>query len=85
MPKRSRRGVVRAAFVYRDFRYLAGSLTVSQVGGMALADPAGVEADAGRQGDRRAGSVHHHPVVAAVERRGARRCLLAVSRSQLRS
>ena len=32
MPKRSRRGVVRAAFVHRDFRYLAGSLTVSQVG-----------------------------------------------------
>jgi MFS family permease len=32
MPEPSRRGVVRAAFVHRDFRYLAGSLTVSQVG-----------------------------------------------------
>ena len=32
MPKPERRGVVRAAFASRDFRYLAASLTVSQVG-----------------------------------------------------
>ena len=32
MDQRNRRGVVRAAFASRDFRYLAGSLTVSQVG-----------------------------------------------------
>jgi CRP-like cAMP-binding protein/predicted MFS family arabinose efflux permease len=32
MPKPARRGVVRAAFASRDFRYLAASLTVSQVG-----------------------------------------------------
>jgi CRP-like cAMP-binding protein/predicted MFS family arabinose efflux permease len=32
MSKPSRRGVIRAAFAHRDFRYLAGSLTVSQVG-----------------------------------------------------
>ena len=32
MPNPARRGVVRAAFASRDFRYLAGSLTVSQVG-----------------------------------------------------
>jgi CRP-like cAMP-binding protein/predicted MFS family arabinose efflux permease len=32
MPKPAGRGVVRAAFASRDFRYLAASLTVSQVG-----------------------------------------------------
>ena len=32
MTRPARRGVVRAAFAHRDFRYLAGSLTVSQVG-----------------------------------------------------
>jgi CRP-like cAMP-binding protein/predicted MFS family arabinose efflux permease len=32
MSKPARRGVVRAAFAHRDFRYLAASLTVSQVG-----------------------------------------------------
>jgi CRP-like cAMP-binding protein/predicted MFS family arabinose efflux permease len=32
MDQRNRRGVARAAFASRDFRYLAGSLTVSQVG-----------------------------------------------------
>ena len=32
MTKPARRGVVRAAFAHRDFRYLAASLTVSQVG-----------------------------------------------------
>jgi CRP-like cAMP-binding protein/predicted MFS family arabinose efflux permease len=32
MPKPARRGIVRAAFAHRDFRYLAGSLTVSQIG-----------------------------------------------------
>jgi CRP-like cAMP-binding protein/predicted MFS family arabinose efflux permease len=32
MSRPSRRGVVRAAFAHRDFRYLAASLTVSQVG-----------------------------------------------------
>ena len=32
MPQPSRRGAVRAAFAHRDFRYLAGSLAVSQVG-----------------------------------------------------
>jgi MFS family permease len=32
MPKRSRRGIVRAALAHREFRYLAGSLTVSQIG-----------------------------------------------------
>jgi CRP-like cAMP-binding protein/predicted MFS family arabinose efflux permease len=32
MPDPARRGAVRAALAHRDFRYLAGSLTVSQVG-----------------------------------------------------
>jgi CRP-like cAMP-binding protein/predicted MFS family arabinose efflux permease len=32
MPEPARRGAVRAAFAHRDFRYLAGSLAVSQVG-----------------------------------------------------
>jgi hypothetical protein len=32
MTKPARRGIVRAAFAHRDFGYLAGSLTVSQVG-----------------------------------------------------
>ena len=32
MTKPARRGVVRAAFAHRDFRYLAASLTISQVG-----------------------------------------------------
>ena len=32
MPESARRGAVRAAFAHRDFRYLAGSLAVSQVG-----------------------------------------------------
>ena len=32
MTKPARRGLVRAAFASRDFRYLAASLTVSQVG-----------------------------------------------------
>jgi hypothetical protein len=46
---------------------LRQQLVDQQVGGVALADPTRVEADARRQGDRLAGAVDDDPVVASAE------------------